>query len=61
MNKDHPSFIGVFKVPCYKGEAGNKAMEVFTKLKRSAKETASHSFGKVTPSHEEMQYRVMNS
>ena len=57
-----------FKVPCYKGDAGNKAIEIFTKLKRRAEqvETKSHS-SSVTPVPEiqpnmlELGYSAMNS
>ena len=69
MNKeDHPSFIGVFKVPCYKGEAGNKAIEIFTKLKRRAEQVETKSqpssvipLKNIEPNFQDLQVSAMNS
>lgn len=64
IKEDHRSF----KVPCYKGDTGNKALEVFTKLKQKTKEADSTMSNRqvtpvreLEPSHEEMQCRTMNS
>lgn len=35
-NESRPSTIGILRRPNYKGEAGNKVLEIFTKLKRKA-------------------------
>ena len=57
MKNEEPSFIGIFKVPCYKGEAGNKVLKVFNRLERRAKQMEAmpqSESGQITPSHEEM-------
>lgn len=67
-----PTTIGIFRVPRYKSEAGNKALAIFTKMKRKVEQvpprsSAHYESGQVQPiqelqpSHEEMQYRAMNS
>jgi hypothetical protein len=56
------------KVPFHKGEAGNKVIEIFTKLKRKAEqvETKSHSSSvtplrELQPNLEELRHSAMNS
>lgn len=58
-----PSQIGLFNIPRSAAHPDDKVLKIFDKLKRRAKqnETLSHSSGQVTPSHEDMQYRAMNS
>ena len=58
-----PSQIGIFNIPRSAAHPNDKVLKVFNTLKRRAKqnETLSHSSGQVTPSHEDMQYRAMNS
>jgi len=65
-----PTTIGIFRVPRYKSEAGSKALEIFTKLKQKAEQIEASPRSEagtfiplrdIHPSHEEMQYRAMNS
>ncbi len=61
-----PTTIGIFRVPRYKSEAGNKALEIFTKLKQiEARHRAASGSGQVTPLREiepnleELRYSAM--
>ena len=71
-NEEIRTQIGVYNLPKRTSEAGNKALEIFTKLRQKAEQVPPHSSAlfesgqvqplrNLQPSHEEMQYRAMNS
>ena len=63
-DEKRPSNIGILRMPNYKGEAGNKVIELFTKLKRKAEQVEPSSvtpLRDIEPNMQELGYSAMNS
>ena len=60
-DKEVRTQIGLYDIPRNADHPDDKVVNLFTKLKRKAKEIASHSSARVEPNVEELRHSAMNS